>query len=87
MSATIIFSNGTSLKVHENDSLTPVILGTDEHSKPIAQVSDPVVLYSHVHKGLTIDILTVAYICDYFYFNDDFSTVYVTKTIVSVVAE
>ncbi len=86
MKATILFSNGSTLDIHEADTIIPVkpLINTDTLGSSMAPT---VHILSHIHNGLIPSLMEAFCNCDFFYLNHDYSIVYCSKSIVSIKTE
>lgn len=81
--ATIYFSDKSTLKVHENDILIPIVSHkTDDGIH--ASMDEPIELWDHVHNGLIPSLMDAFLKCDYFYLNHRYEVVYNSKAIVKI---
>lgn len=85
MTTTIYFSDKSTLVLHENDCLIPVVFNPATGSDlGFSSMSKPVELYPHVHDGLIPSILDVLLSCQFFYVGNDCTSVYCTSSVVKI---
>lgn len=83
MSALIYFSDKSTVEIHENETIIPIIANT-LHNEPTASMGKPISVYKHVHNGFIPSLMDVFCNCDYFYIGNDYSTAYCGKSIVKI---
>ncbi len=87
-SAKIYFADGSSLTVHENDLIIPIVIdticeaGTGYHE--IASMASSVKLVNHPTNGVICSLMDAFCFCRFFYVNDDMDTIYGTASIVKI---
>ena len=81
--AVITFGDKSTIELHENDFLTPIVLAS-HNGKEYASCSKPVELENHIHDGLIPSIMTALYSCDFFYLNENHSIAYSKNAIVKI---
>lgn len=81
--AIIYFSDKSSIEVKEGDSLIPIVSNND-NGKITATMSESIELWNHVHNGLIPSLMDAFVICDFFYLNHDYDTVYNSHAIVKI---
>ena len=86
MIAIIYFSDGTSIGIHEDDRLTPIV-STDEIADGSASMGKSISVYYHTNNGLIPSLMDCFTHCSFFYLNNDYSTVYSTNSIVRIVTD
>lgn len=86
MTATIFFADGTSLVIREDDTLTPIFSVKDSDAS-YASIGKSIDVYYHTHNGFIPSLMDCFCHCDFFYLNQDFSTVYSSNAIVRIVTE
>lgn len=85
MSATIYFSDKSTLVLHEYDILIPVVFnpGNDSESG-FSSMSKGVELYPHIHDGLIPAIMDVLLSCQFFYVGSNCTPLYGVSSIVKI---
>lgn len=84
-SATIYFSDGTSLVLHENDLIIPIILSNTKND--VHSTADQAIMLKYdASNGLMPPIMDALCKCDFFYINPNFDVAYSSHAIVRVEA-
>ena len=81
--ATIYFSDKSSITVSNEDSIIPMY-GVTQGGESVAFLGEGVELNNNIHDGLIPSILDALCFCDFFYVNENGSTVYCTKSIIKI---
>ena len=79
----IYFSDGSIIKVSENDVITTVTPRSDGKSD-FASVDKTVKLKLHLQNGLIPSLLDALCFCDFFYISGNTDVIYGTKSIVKI---
>lgn len=82
-SATIYFTNGATLVLHENDILIPIVR-SEHQGEILASQSQPVSLENHIYNGLLPSIMSVLCICDFFSVSPNQDVAYGKNAIVKI---
>ena len=81
--ATIYFSDRSSITVSNEDSIIP-IYGVTQDDDSFASMGERVELHNHIHDGLIPSILDALCFCDFFFVNENGSTGFCTKSIIKI---
>lgn len=88
MTATIYFSDKSTLVLHEKDYLIPVVFNPATGAESgFSSMSTPIELCPHVHDGLIPSILDALMSCQFFYVGTNCTPVYCTSSIVKIESE
>lgn len=83
ISANIYFSDKSILTLNEGDRIIPIIhIHSDKGV--FASMGRSIELCNHIHDGLIPSLMDAFCLCDYFYVNENRSTVYSSHSIVKV---
>lgn len=83
--ATIYFSDKSTLTVHEDDFIIPIVQNPIIDNQQSASMGVPVELYNHIHDGLFPSIMDALCFCSFFYVNSNTdSPLYCTHSIVKI---
>ena len=82
-SAVIYFSDKTSLVLHEDDLITPIIL-CPSNDVPQAAMGPSVKIEYHIHNELIPSIMDALCTCNFFYINQKFDVAYSSHAIVRI---
>lgn len=83
ISAKIYFSDKSILAVNEGDRIIPIIrIHSDKGD--FASMGKSIELCNHIHDGLIPSLMDAFCLCDYFYVNENGSTVYNSRSIVKI---
>ena len=81
--ATIYFSDGSTLTLSEGDIIVPIVPMVMDNEK-FASMDKSVKLYNHIHDGLIPSIMEALCHCPFFYIGSNCAPVYGTNSIVKI---
>lgn len=82
--ATIYFSDGTSLKISDEDVIIPVSM-CNYNDESFCSMGKSIEIYNHEHDGLIPSLTTAFCQCNFFYLNTNGDTIYSSNAIVRIV--
>lgn len=82
--ATIYFSDQSTLVINESDYIIPVSLVVSENDEPFTSMGKPLEIYNHIHDGLIPALTTALCQCDFFYVNSNSGTIYSSNSVVRI---
>lgn len=82
--ATIYFSDQSTLIINESDCIIPVSLVVQEKDNSFASMGKPFEICYHIHDGLIPALTTALCQCDFFYVNSNGDTIYSSNSVVRI---